>query len=165
MVTPQDIIDVLKARVEALFPGEEVYTNRQPTDFKRPSTGIFLRKYSIDPGIAPALVGLAPVIELTAFAKADAYHYSDTGELGRRQLALTSLLLPGYLKVKDRAPKVTALKMEPGLDYASVVATFQYAVDRREFLEQDPAELMKLLHVRDGHGVHYYAGDGENEKE
>ena len=58
-------------------------------------------------------------------------------------MLLTAILMPGFIKVKDRAPKVARLELEGGEDFASVKVTFSYAVSREEFLELEEAPAME----------------------
>ena len=47
---------------------------------------------------------LRPQFTLTTFTEVDAFHQQNDQELTRRQMILLGLFLPGYVKVKDRAP-------------------------------------------------------------
>ena len=111
MLYPQDIIDRLKELVEERFPGEPVYLDALPNGFERPSNYIQLQTFLGDAGFAPRLVEFSPVIALTTFPEADAYKNSDQREVNRRQMLLTAILMPGFIKVKGRAPKVARLEL------------------------------------------------------
>ena len=64
-------------------------------------------------------------------------------------MTLLGLLLPGYVKVKDRAPHVLDEgEMENGLDFAAITVTLSYILDRSEFMELRQAEDMATLHIR-----------------
>ena len=91
----------------------------------------------------PRLVEFSPVIELVTFPERDAHALSSQREVNRRQMLLTAILMPGFIKVGDRAPKVANLALEGGTDFASVTATFSYAVSREEFLELENAPVME----------------------
>lgn len=143
MLYPQDIIDRLKELVEEKFPGEPVYLDPLPNGFERPSNYIQLQKFPGDAGFAPRLVEFSPVIALTTFPEIDAFKHSSQREVNRRQMLLTAILMPGFVKVKDRAPKVAKLELEGGWDFASVTVTFSYAVSREEFLELEEAPAME----------------------
>ena len=143
MLYPQDIIDRLKELVEEKFPGEPVYLDTLPNGFARPSNYITLGKFTGDAGFAPRLVEFSPVIELVTFPERDAHALSSQREVNRRQMLLTAILMPGFIKVKGRAPKVAKLALEGGTDFASVTATFSYAVSREEFLELENAPVME----------------------
>ena len=149
MIYPQDIIDRLRERVAEKFPGEPVYLDTLPSGFQRPSSYIQLQKFTGDAGFAPRLVEFSPVITLTAFPEADAYKNSDQREVNRRQMLLTAILMPGFIDVKDRAPKVARLELEGGTDFASVTVTFSYAVSREEFMELEEALVMEEFRFRE----------------
>ena len=92
---------------------------------------------------------LRPQLTLTTFVKVDSYHQQDTQELTRRQMILMGLFLPGYIKVKDRAPHVLDEgEMENGLDFAAITVTLSYTLDRREFMELQQLPDMGVLHIR-----------------
>lgn len=149
MLYPQDIIDALAALAEEKFPGEPVYLDRLPNGFQRPSTYISLGKFTGDAQFSPAVVALYPVVNLTVFAEADAYGMSVQRELNRRQMVLAGLLLPGYIRVGDRAPRVEKLELEGGVDFASVTAQFAYTLDRADFMELEEAEVMRAVSIRE----------------
>ena len=143
MLYPQDIIDRLKELVEEKFPGEPVYLDTLPNGFQRPSNYISLGKVTGDASFAPRRVEFSPVVELVTFPERDAHGLSVQREVNRRQMLLTAILMPGFIKVKDRAPKVARLELEGGEDFASVKVTFSYAVSREEFLELEEAPAME----------------------
>ena len=90
-----------------------------------------------------------PVVTLTTFTKTDPYHQQDTSELTRRQMLLMGLFLPGYVKVKDRAPHVLDEgKLANGLDFAAVTVTFSYVLGREEFMELQRLPDMGTLYIR-----------------
>lgn len=149
MITNQDITEAIAALVEQAFPGEPVYRDFAPTDFQRPSTLVELTGGTYDPNIACSIVEIRPVFTLTAFVKVDAYHHQDTAPLTIRQMKLLGLFLPGYIKVKDRAPHVLdGGKLLSGLDYAGITVPLSYTLDRREFMELAQAEDMLKLQLR-----------------
>lgn len=147
MIAPQDILDRLKELVQEKFPGEPVYMDKVPDSFDRPSNLIALGKCSGNAEMAPGIVELTPVITLTTFATVDAYHNSHMRELNNRQMILTGILLPGYIKVKDRAPKVKGLALESGYDFASVTVTFSVTLDRDDFMELEQAPMAEHLSI------------------
>ena len=145
MLSPQDILDQLKELVQEKFPGEPVYMDRTPDSFERPSTLIALGKCTGNADMAPGIVELLPVITLTTFTTVDAYHHSHMRELNNRQMILTGILLPGYIKVEDRSPKVKGLALESGYDFATVAVTFSLTLDRDDFMELEQAPMMEHL--------------------
>ena len=151
MVTPNDIMDELEALVEKKFPGEAIYRNLAPQGFERPSTLIVLDQCEGDANFGTSVLELRPQFTLTTFVPVDEYHHSHLAELHRRQMVLTGLFMPGYIRVKDpsdpkgkgRAPKVTALKLAGGYDYDTVTVTFSLTLSRADFLEAETAPMME----------------------
>ena len=101
------------------------------------------------PNLTCGAVELRPQVTLTTFTKTDPYHQQDTSELTRRQMLLMGLFLPGYVKVKDRAPHVLDEgKLANGLDFAAVTVTFSYVLGREEFMELQRLPDMGTLYIR-----------------
>ena len=149
MITNNDIKDAIAALVKGAFPGEPVYLDFTPAGFQRPSNLVEISGGKFYPNAACGAVELRPKFTLTTFVEADQYHQQDTGELTRRQMTLLGLFLPGYIKVKDRAPHVLDEgEMESGLDFAAVTVTLSYILDRSEFMELQQAGDMATLHLR-----------------
>ena len=157
MVTPNDILDALEALVEEKFPGEPVYRERTPSGFQRPSTLIILEPFEGDANFGTGVVELRPVFTLTTLVEVDDYHHSHLRALHRRQMVLTGLFMPGYIRVKDpadpkgkgRAPKVTELKLAGGYDYDTVTVTFSLTLSRADFIEIEQRPTMETLHIRE----------------
>lgn len=148
-MTNNDILDAVAALVEEQFPGEPVYRDYTPADFQRPSTLLELSGGKVYPNFGCGSVELRPRLTLTAFTAVDPYHQQDNRELDRRQLVLLGLLLPGYVRVKDRALHVLDEgELANGLDFAAVTATLSYTVSRGEFLALQSAPDMGALHIR-----------------
>lgn len=145
MIYPQDIMDALAALIRDKFPREEVYMDRVPVDFKRPSTLVALGKCAGQADMGFGVVELRPVVAITAFTEVDEYHHSHLQELNRRQMVLTGLLLPGYVQVQDRAPKVVKLELESGWDFATVAATFSVTLDREDFISLEQAPVAQTV--------------------
>ena len=149
MITNNDIADAVAALVAEKFPGEPVYRDYTPTGFQRPSTLVEVSGGKIYPNFGCGTVELRPQITLTTFTEVDPYHQQDDQKLTRRQMTLLGLFLPGYVKVKDRAPHVLDEgEMENGLDYAAVTVTLSYTLDRQEFMELEQAPDMGTLHIK-----------------
>ena len=110
MVTNNDIADAIADLVEKAFPGEKLYRDYTPTGFERPSNLLALSEGGkFFPNASCGGVELRPKFTLTTFVPVDAYHQQDDQELTRRQMTLLGLFLPGYIRVKDRAPHVLGL--------------------------------------------------------
>ena len=149
MITNNDIADAIAALVEKAFPGEKLYRDFTPTGFERPSNLVEISGGKFYPNAGCGTVELRPQFTLTTFVPVDAYHQQDDRELTRRQMTLLGLFLPGYVRVKDRAPHVLDEgEMENGLDFAAVTVTLSYTLDRREFMEIQQRPDMGTLHIR-----------------
>ena len=144
-------MDTLEELVAAKFPQETIYRNMAPQGFTRPSNLIVLDQCEGDAQFGTGVVELRPQFTLTTFVAVDEYHHSHLAELHRRQMVLTGLFLPGYIRVKDpadpqgkgRAPKVTALKLAGGYDYDTVMVTFSLTLNRADFMEAETAPMME----------------------
>ena len=143
MITPNDIMDALEALVKEKFPGEDVHQDLCPQGFTRPCTLIVQDECTCNVGFGTAIIEFAPIFTLTTFVPTDEYHQSHLAELHQRQMILTGLFLPGYIKVKDRAPKVSSLKLAGGYDYDTVTVALSYTLLRSEFEEAVSAPLME----------------------
>lgn len=149
MITNNDIADAIAALVAKAFPGEPLYRDYTPTGFQRPSNLLEISGGKFYPNAGCGEVELRPQFTLTTFVEVDPYHQQDDQELTRRQMTLLGLFLPGYVKVRDRAPHVLDEgEMENGLDYAAVTVTLSYTLDRQEFMEIQQAPDMGTLHIR-----------------
>ena len=150
MITNNDIADAVEELVRQAFPGEPVYRSFAPKGFQRPSNLVEISGGTFLPNAGCGAVELRPWVTLTTFVELDSHHQpKDSGELVRRQMRLMALFLPGFLRVKDRAPHVLDEGgMENGLDYAAIAVPLSYVLDRREFMELQRAEDMGVLHIR-----------------
>lgn len=149
MITNNDIAAAIAALVEEAFPGEPLYRDYTPTGFQRPSNLVELSGGKVYPNFGCGTVELCPQVTLTTFTPADPYHQQDDQELTRRQMTLLGLFLPGYIRVKDRAPHVLDEgEMENGLDFAAVTVTLSYTLDRSEFMEAQQLPDMGALRIR-----------------
>ena len=149
MITNNDILDAIGLLVAKAFPGEPVYRDYTPAGFQRPSSLLELSGGKFYPNASCGSVELRPQVTLTTFAEVDPYHQQDDQELTRRQMILLGLFLPGYVKVKDRAPHVLDEgEMENGPDYAAVTVTLSYTLSRQEFMELQRMPDMGTLHIR-----------------
>lgn len=149
MITNNDIADAIAALVEKAFPGEPVYRDYAPTGFQRPSNLVEISGGKFYPNFGCGQVEIQPQFTLTTFVEVDTYHQQDDMELGRRQMKLLGLFLPGYIRVKDRAPHVLDEgKMENGLDFAALTVTLSYTLARQEFMDLQQLPDMLELHLR-----------------
>lgn len=149
IITNNDIADAVAALVEKAFPGEPLYRDYTPAGFQRPCSLLEISGGKIYPNAGCGMVELRPQLTLTTFTEVDPYHQQDDQGLTRRQMKLLGLFLPGYVKVKDRAPHVLDEgEMENGLDFAAVTVTLSYTLGRQEFMELEQRPDMGTLHIR-----------------
>jgi len=149
MITNNDIADAIAALVEEAFPGEKLYRDFVPTGFERPSNLLQLLDGKAYPNFSCGSVELRPRFMLSTFVPVDAYDHGDAMDLCRRQMILMGLFLPGYIKVKDRAPHVLdKMEFENDLDAASVIVPFSYTLSRQEFMEIQQQPDMGQLHLK-----------------
>lgn len=148
-ITPNDIADRLQGLVETAFPGEEIYRDLVEEGFSRPSTLIVYEGGSADPGYGSNIVEMQDRFTLTTFVKVDPYHNSHLAGLHIRQMKLVGLFVPGYIKVRDRAPKVVSIERGGGYDYDTVTVTLSYALDRNDFLNIPQQPAMEQLHLNE----------------
>lgn len=150
MITNNDILDAIAALVEGAFPGEKLYRDFTPTGFERPSNLLaFSEGGKFFPNASCGAVELRPKFTLTTFVPVDAYHQQDDQELARRQMTLLGLFLPGYIRVKDRAPRVLDEgEMDNGMDFAAVTVTLSYTLSRQDFMQMQQLPDMGSLHIK-----------------
>lgn len=147
---PSDIQAALVERLKEAFPGEAVYTDLTPRDFERPSNLVELAGMELDAlGTGLSAVQLRWRWRLTTFCQVDQVHDSHLPELDLRAMLVMSLFGAGYVRVKDRALKVTACTADTGsYDAAEVTAVLSLTVDRSEFAPSAVYETMRELSAR-----------------
>lgn len=124
-----DLMEAVEKELNRIFPGEPVYWDALPKDFKRPCFALeCLRTAGTDLNFA--LVQREADILVTCLSKADAYGDSSRKELTRRQSAVMDLFAQGFLRVKGRAVKVSGEKGEQTPELATVTGLFSW-VDGR----------------------------------
>ncbi len=155
MITNNDIADAVAKLMEEAFPGEKLYRDFVPTGFERPSNLLQLLDGKAHPNFSCGMVEIRPRFMLSTFVPVDPYDHGDAMELTRRQMLLMGLFLPGYIKVKDRAPHVLdEMELENDLDAASIIVPFSYTLDRQDFMELQQQPDMLELHIRQEVNTH-----------
>lgn len=148
-ITPSDIADALETLVAAAFPDEKIYRELTERDFSRPCTLIVQKGCTGDVDVGSNIVELRPTFTLTTFVKVDPYHNSHLADLHLRQMRLVGLFLAGFIRVKDRGPKVHGVEMGGGYDYDTVTVTFRYTLDRSDFMNIPQLPVMEQLHTNE----------------
>lgn len=147
MVDLTDLMDTVKARVQGRWPGEEVYTNYLPKDFKRPSFALELQKEeTADVNIA--LVQRTVTLLLTGYVQTDAYGDSDREALNQRMEAACALFAQGCLPVGDRAIQVRTNRGTGAPDFMEVTLVFSWIDARPVFTDPDdpPGDVPLMEH-------------------
>ena len=158
MITPNDIMESMERMVRERFPEEEVYTNLQPANFKRPSTLIQMVRCRSRVGYGCQIIEMRPTFMLSTYVPVDPYHHGHVQTIHLRQMILLGMFLPGYIDVGDRKVKLamdqaedwTELGGELGgdNDYGTVTVPMVYTLDRGEFENIPQPPMMEELHVR-----------------
>lgn len=148
-ITPNDIADAFEALIAEKFPGERVYRNLVPADFARPSTLIVQDQVKGRPDFGCSSIQMLATFTITTFVETDDYRHSHLQALHLRQMTIAGLLMPGFIKVGDRAPKITDFSLGGGYDYDTVTVTVSYTLDRNDFMSLPQYPLVGELHMNE----------------
>lgn len=148
-ITPEMMMDAVAARIEEAFPRETLYRNLAPMNFQRPSNMVELTNIKLDAlGLGQGAVSLQYQYKITTFCVVDEVHDSHLPTLDLRAMTAMAAFAQGYVKVADRAPKVTACSANTdGNDFAEVFVTLTLTVDRGEFCPDAIWPVMESLDV------------------
>ena len=148
-ITPEMMMDAVAGQVEAAFPGEKLYRNLAPMGFERPSNMVELTAIKLDSlGLGRGTVELQYQYKITTFCVVDEVHDSHLPTLDLRAMTAVAAFAQGYVKVAERAPKVTACSANTGFnDFAEVLLTLSLNVDRSEFCPEEIWPIMEKLMV------------------
>jgi len=151
-IVPADIIAAVVERVKEAFPGEIVYTDLVPRDFERPCNMVELAGLNLDPlSYGMSGVELLYKVKITTFSTVDEVHASHLPVLDLRSLLVMGAFAAGYVKVKDRAPKVRAMEADTSFfDCAVVTLTLALTLDRADFTGAELYALMRDLEMNVG---------------
>lgn len=134
-MTVQNLMEAIKTMVRECWPGEEIYTDELPKDFKRPSFALECQKNETA-DVNPFLVQRTVTVLLTCFVEVNAYGDSSREALNRRMDTLCAHFGQGYLRVGDRALRVQTDRGVGAPDFAEVTLTFTWVDGRPAY--QDP---------------------------
>ena len=150
MIQIPEITAAIAAQVEKAFPGEKVYTDLAPRDFERPSNMVELAGVSMDPlSYGPSGVDSLFKYKITTFSEVDEVHASHLPVLDLRAMLVLGAFAAGYVRVKDRAPKVRGAEADTSFfDCAVVTLTLALTINRSEFTEPELYELMKEFELK-----------------
>lgn len=124
-----ELMEAVEAALNRLYPGEPVYWDSLPKDFKRPCFALECPR-TAGTDLNAALVRREADILVTCMVKTDAYGDSSRKELARRQSTVADLFAQGFLRVKGRAVKVSGAKGEQIPELATVTGLFSWAEGR-----------------------------------
>ena len=150
MIQIADITAAVAERVKRAFPGETVYTALTPRDFERPCNMVEL----IGVGLNPLSFGLSGVdmlyqYQITTLSTVDEVHASHLPVLDLRAMLVLGAFGSGYVRVKDRAPKVRSVEADTSFfDCVPVTLTLALTLDRADFVGPELYELMKDLEMQ-----------------
>lgn len=144
----KEILTGVDEAVKAARPGEPVYWNRKPKDFVRPS-----HLLEGGPVVSTEMGGgqerVTVQVRLTSFTKVDAYGHSGTDDLLDEMEALRVLFRGGYIQIGGRAPHVTEVSGDYGLDYAEVTAKLEfYEISTSRRVKENVQDLMRSFHTK-----------------
>ena len=150
MIQIPEITAAIAAQVEKAFPGEKVYTDLAPRDFERPSNMVELAGVSMDPlSYGPSGVDSLFKYKITTFSEVDEVHASHLPVLDLRAMLVMGAFGSGFLRVKDRAPKVRSIEADTSFfDCVPVTLTLALTLDRADFVGPELYELMKQLEMK-----------------
>lgn len=131
-----DIMEAVEKALNILYPGEPVYWDYLPKDFKRPCFTLECPR-TAGTDLNAALIQREADILVTCLAETDAYGDSSRKELARRQGAVMDLFARGFLRVKDRAVKAAGEKGEQAPTQAAVIALFSWAEERPGYVDPE----------------------------
>ncbi len=143
-----DVMQAVEKGLDQAFPGEPVYWDRLPKDFKRPCFTLECQKAEETDANA-VLVQKQVELLITCWAKADAYGDSSRAELTRRQSRVLGLFSAGSIPVLDRHLSVRGSKGEQTPELAAVTGLFSWLDGRPEYPgpEAPDTEIPRMEHI------------------
>ena len=115
MLTTNTLMNAVEAALKRLYPGEPVYYDELPKDFRRPSFTLECQKAE-QSDVNIGLVRRSVTLLVTCYVEADAYHDSSRKALNQRQDTVMGLFAQGFSRWRtgpDGAGKPWT--WEPGL--------------------------------------------------
>lgn len=150
MIQISDVTAVIVEKLKEAFPGETVYNDLVPRGFKRPCNMVELVGMSLDP-LTYGLSGVDLLFQyqITTLSTVDEVHASHLPVLDLRTLLVMGAFAAGYVKVKDRAPKVRSIEADTSFfDCVPVLLTLALTLDRADFVGPELYELMENLEMQ-----------------
>lgn len=132
-----DIMQAMKTRLKEKYPKDEVYVDRLPKDFTRPSFTLELQKNDMV-NANLFLVKRTAAILVTCYETVNAFYDSSRDSLNCRQDQVM-VMFSKPLPVGDRTLLPTAQKGEGTPSYNEVTVTFEWLDSRPDFVDEDTA--------------------------
>lgn len=150
IITPELMLNTITARLQESFPNEIAYINLVPVGFQRPSNLIELAGIEMDVLSGGSnVVTLRWQVKITTFCKVDEVHDSHLPTLDLRAMTILSTFAAGYLRVGDRAPKITTCSADTsGYDFAQVKLILSLTMDCSEFCPKEIYPVAEELHTK-----------------
>lgn len=145
MLTTNTLMNAVEAALKRLYPGEPVYYDELPKDFRRPSFTLECQKAE-QSDVNIGLVRRSVTLLVTCYVEADAYHDSSRKALNQRQDTVMGLFAQGFFQVEDRALTVQANRGLGNPDFAEVSAVFQWMDARPGYQDPEAADTPKMEH-------------------
>ena len=95
MLTTNTLMNAVEAALKRLYPGEPVYYDELPKDFRRPSFTLECQKAE-QSDVNIGLVRRSVTLLVTCYVEADAYHDSSRKALNQRQDTVMGLFAQGF---------------------------------------------------------------------
>lgn len=131
-----DLMETIESALNTLYPGEPVYWDYLPKDFKRPCFTLECPR-TAGTDMNAVLIQREADILVTCMGRTDAYGDSSRKELARRQSAVLDLFAQGFLQVKDRAVKLSGEKGEQTPELATVTGLFSWVDERPAYVDPE----------------------------
>ena len=145
MLTTNTLMNAVEAELKRLYPGEPVYYDELPKDFRRPSFTLECQKAE-QSDVNIGLVRRSVTLLVTCYVEADAYHDSSRKALNQRQDTVMGLFAQGFFQVEDRALTVQANRGLGSPDFAEVSAVFQWVDARPGYQDPEAADTPQMEH-------------------
>ena len=145
MLTTNTLMNAVEAELKRLYPGEPVYYDELPKDFRRPSFTLECQKAE-QSDVNIGLVRRSVTLLVTCYVEADAYHDSSRKALNQRQDTVMGLFAQGFFQVEDRALTVQANRGLGNPDFAEVSAVFQWMDARPGCQDPEAADTPQMEH-------------------
>lgn len=140
-----ELMDAAEGVIKESYPGEPVYRDLLPRDFKRPSFTLECQKVE-DADANAGLIRRTATLLLTCYVRTDAYSDSSRDELNSRQDRLMGRFsLP--LRVGDRVLTPQARRGLGSPACAEVTLMFSWMEARTALSGQIPAERPMMEHI------------------